>query len=38
VFGSLDELESRLEGDFAFGSQTEVEIRHFAALIRFNAA
>lgn len=39
VFDMLDELETRLEGDFLFGDRlTETDIRAFVTLIRFDAA
>jgi len=39
VFGMLDELEERLEGDYLFGDRlTETDIRAFVTLIRFDAA
>jgi putative glutathione S-transferase len=39
VFAMLDELETRLIGDFIFGDRlTETDIRTFVTLIRFDAA
>lgn len=39
VFGMLDELEARLDGDYLFGDRlTETDIRTFVTLIRFDAA
>jgi putative glutathione S-transferase len=39
VFAMLDELETRLTGDFIFGDRlTETDIRTFVTLIRFDAA
>jgi glutathionyl-hydroquinone reductase len=39
VFVMLDELESRLTGDYLFGDRlTETDIRTFVTLIRFDAA
>lgn len=39
VFGMLDELEARLDGDYLFGDRlTEIDIRTFVTLIRFDAA
>ncbi|MFN6007150.1 MAG: glutathione S-transferase family protein, partial [Paracoccaceae bacterium] len=39
VFAMLDELESRLTGDYLFGDRlTETDIRTFVTLIRFDAA
>lgn len=39
IFEVLDELEIRLTGDYLFGDQmTEVDIRTFVTLIRFDAA
>ena len=39
VFAMLDELESRLTGNFLFGDRlTETDIRTFVTLIRFDAA
>ncbi len=38
VFGMLDELEARLDGDYLFGDRlTETDIRTFVTLIRFDA-
>lgn len=39
VFAMLDEMEERIAGDFFFGDKlTEVDIRLFVTLIRFDAA
>ncbi len=39
VFAMLDELETRLTGDYLFGDRlTETDIRAFVTLIRFDAA
>ncbi|MDK3073823.1 glutathione S-transferase family protein [Sedimentitalea sp. JM2-8] len=39
IFAMLDELETRLTGDFLFGDRlTETDIRAFVTLIRFDAA